>query len=164
MPHLNHIYEKILSDKNLHQYLSIWRFKQYKVVFTNGCFDILHKGHIEYLAKAKSMGDLLVVGLNTDDSVRILKGETRPLQDQDSRALLLASLKFVDHIVFFDQDTPYELIKKIQPDILVKGSDYEPDEIVGYDIVRAKGGKVKTIKYIEGFSSSSIIEKIKRNL
>ncbi len=134
-----------------------------KVVFTNGCFDIVHQGHIDYLSKARNLGDVLVVGLNTDASVRRLKGPRRPINDQQSRALLLASMVFVDYVVFFDQDTPYELIKAVQPDILVKGSDYRPEDIVGYDIVMAKGGRVETLDYLPGFSTTAIERKILEN-
>ena len=128
-----------------------------KVVFTNGCFDILHRGHVEYLSKAADMGDVLVVGLNTDASVKRLKGEGRPVNDEQARALVLASLSFVDAVVFFDEDTPYELIKAVHPDVLVKGADYEPEEIVGYDIVTSYGGKVKTVPLVEGYSTTFIL-------
>ncbi|MFO7656840.1 MAG: D-glycero-beta-D-manno-heptose 1-phosphate adenylyltransferase [Bacteroidales bacterium] len=158
---IDSIRSKILLNEQLDQYLAVWRFRGYKIVFTNGCFDILHRGHIEYLAKAKKYGDILFIGLNTDDSVKRLKGDNRPLQDEDTRALILAALKFVDYISLFNEDTPYELIKKVQPHVLVKGSDYKPEEIVGYDIVKAKGGEVKTIDFVEGFSSTSLIKKMK---
>ena len=128
-----------------------------KIVFTNGCFDILHRGHVEYLQKAKTFGDRLIVGLNSDASVRRLKGETRPIQDQESRKIILEALRCVDEVIIFDEDTPYELIKKIQPDILVKGADYSPEDIVGYDIVKAKGGEVRTVEFVEGHSTSKII-------
>ncbi len=163
MAHLGHIKEKVLSAEQLSQYVFMWRFKQLKIVFTNGCFDIIHRGHIEYLSKAKSLGDLLIVGLNTDYSVKRIKGPERPLQDEISRSLILASLKFVDFVILFNEDTPYELIKRIQPDILVKGGDYKSEDIVGHDIVKSKGGKVKTIEFLEGFSSTSLIEKLKSN-
>lgn len=130
-----------------------------KVVFTNGCFDVLHRGHVEYLAKAKSMGDILVVGLNTDASVRRLKGESRPINDEYARALVLAALEVVDRVILFSEDTPYQLISHILPDILVKGADYTIDKIVGADVVLARGGEVKTIEFVEGYSSSSIIKK-----
>lgn len=152
--------KKIIPPEQLDYTLAYWRFKEYRIVFTNGCFDIIHRGHIEYLAKARDLGDILVVGLNTDESVKRIKEDGRPLQDQESRALILASLNVVTAVIFFNEDTPYELIKKIQPDILVKGGDYKPEEIVGYDIVHKKGGIVKTIEFIDGFSSSSIIRKL----
>lgn len=156
--------QKILSGDLLNQKLTFWKFKQRKIVFTNGCFDILHRGHIEYLAKASDLGDELIIGLNTDKSVKKLKGSARPLQDEYSRALQLASLHFVSAVVLFDEETPYELIKIIQPDFLVKGSDYKAEEIVGYDILKVKGGKICTIDFVDGYSTSSLIEKIKKNL
>ena len=131
-----------------------------KIVFSNGCFDILHRGHVEYLSKAADLGDVLIIGLNTDASVRRLKGESRPVNGQESRALLLAALSFVDAVVFFDEDTPYNLINKVQPDVLVKGKDYKPEDVVGYDIVTSKGGKVITIDLVDGFSTTNIINKI----
>ncbi|MBR4803943.1 MAG: D-glycero-beta-D-manno-heptose 1-phosphate adenylyltransferase [Bacteroidales bacterium] len=134
-----------------------------KVVFTNGCFDLVHQGHIDYLSKARDLGDMLVVGLNTDASVRRLKGPRRPINDEYSRALLLASMVFVDYVVLFDEDTPYELIKAVQPDVLVKGSDYKPEDIVGYDIVMAKGGRVATLDFLPGFSTTAIECKILEN-
>lgn len=161
MDYLSYINSKIVREKEeLIHVLSQWRFKNEKIVFSNGCFDILHRGHIEYLAKAAALGTKLVIGLNTDASVKRLKGEQRPVNDQESRALLLSSLIFTDKIIFFDTDTPLELIQFIQPDILVKGSDYKPEEIVGYDIVKAKGGTVSTIEQTPGFSSTSILNKI----
>lgn len=162
MTSIDYIRKKIFSQDELKYTLAYWHFKQYKIVFTNGCFDILHKGHIDYLSKASDLGDVLIIGLNSDNSVKRLKGEERPLQDQDSRALLLASLVFVDAVVSFSEDTPYNLIKKVQPDILVKGGDYKPEEIVGYDIVKERNGKVVTIDFLEGFSTSIIAEKIRK--
>ncbi len=157
---------KIVTDKVIKQkqdaasLLEQWQKNNQKIVFTNGCFDLVHRGHLEYLAKAASMGDKLIIGLNTDASVRRLKGESRPINDEYSRALLLASLGFVDMVVFFEEETPYNLIQFVQPDILVKGSDYKTEDIVGYDIVKAKGGAIKTLDFVPGFSSTSIIEKI----
>ena len=139
--------------------LSRWREQGLKMVFTNGCFDILHRGHVEYLSKASDMGDVLIVGLNTDASVHRLKGEGRPINNQEARALVLASLSFVDVVVLFDEDTPYELIKAVRPDVLVKGADYKPSEIVGYDIVTSYGGEVETVPLEEGYSTTSIISK-----
>ena len=131
-----------------------------KIVFTNGCFDILHCGHVTYLAKAKQLGDVLVIGLNSDASVRRLKGPSRPIVDEKSRALLLAAFQFIDYVVLFEEDTPYELIKAAQPDILVKGGDYKPEDIVGYDIVKQRGGEVVTIDFVPGFSTTNIVEKL----
>lgn len=151
--------QKIVTPEQLRSKLSTGS----KVVFTNGCFDLVHQGHIDYLSKARNLGDVLVVGLNTDASVRRLKGPRRPINDQQSRALLLASMVFVDYVVFFDDDTPYQLIKAVQPDILVKGSDYRPEDIVGYDIVTAKGGRVETLDFLPGFSTTAIERKILEN-
>ncbi|HKL08096.1 MAG TPA: D-glycero-beta-D-manno-heptose 1-phosphate adenylyltransferase [Bacteroidales bacterium] len=156
------IQSKIIDIEQLDSKLAYWNFKNQKIVFTNGCFDILHRGHIEYLAQAANFGDILMIGLNTDDSVRKLKGDSRPVQDQYARALLLASLHFVHAVVYFNEDTPYELIKKVQPDILIKGSDYHVEDIVGSDIVMQKGGEVKTIDFIPGYSTTSIIDKLKK--
>ena len=141
--------------------LSMWRFRNEKIVFTNGCFDILHRGHIEYLAKAAALGTRLIVGLNTDASVCRLKGDARPVNDEDARALALASLVFVDEVILFDTDTPRELIEFVQPDVLVKGGDYRPEDIVGHDVVEARGGEVVTIPLVEGYSTTSIIERMK---
>jgi len=131
-----------------------------KLVFTNGVFDILHRGHVEYLTKAGELGDLLVIGLNSDASVRRLKGEHRPIQQEEDRAVILASLKCVDAVVYFDEDTPLELITFLLPDILTKGADYTIKDIAGSDVVLANGGKVLTIDLVEGRSTSNAIEKI----
>lgn len=156
------IQSKILSGDALQKALNTWRFYERKIVFTNGCFDLLHYGHVEYLSKAKDLGDVLIVGLNTDSSVKKLKGEHRPLQNETSRATILASLQFVDAVVLFDEDTPYNLISHIRPNILVKGSDYKPEQIVGYDILQSYNGEVKTIDFVPGYSTSAIEEKIKK--
>jgi len=162
MSHLLQIINKIIdSDDLLNQIVRDLHDSQKKVVFTNGCFDIMHRGHIEYLSKAADLGDILVIGLNTDDSVSRLKGSHRPIQDEKGRAYVMASLSFVDYVVFFNEDTPYDLIKKVQPDILVKGADYNAEDIVGYDIVIAKGGTVETIEFVLGYSTSAIEAKIK---
>ncbi len=164
MKNLDFLKQKIINKQLLTANLTRWRFQQKKIVFTNGCFDILHLGHIDYLSKAKDLGDLLIVGLNTDHSVKMLKkGVNRPIQDENSRALILASLHFVDAVVLFDEETPYELIKTVQPDVLVKGSDYQPEEIVGYDIVKNKGGEIVTIDFLPGYSTSLIEEKIRKS-
>ena len=149
------------QDERLLRQLAIWRFIEKKIVFTNGCFDLLHLGHIDYLAKASELADILIIGLNTDDSVRKLKGAGRPIQDEVSRAMTLASLRFVDAVVYFGEDTPYELIKTISPDVLVKGADYKPEEIVGYDIVHSNGGEIITLKYIDGYSTTAIEKRIR---
>lgn len=160
MRHIEKIYNKILDRKSLEQSLDSWRKEAKSVVFSNGCFDILHRGHVEYLSKAADLGDVLVIGLNTDASVKRLKGPSRPVNDEKARAFVMAALEFVDAIVFFEEDTPYDLIKFVQPDILVKGNDYKAEDIVGYDIVSAKGGKVVTIELVEGFSTTNTIKKI----
>jgi D-glycero-beta-D-manno-heptose 1-phosphate adenylyltransferase len=163
MPQLDVIKSKILSGPSLAREIAYWRFQEKKIVFTNGCFDILHLGHIDYLSKASDLGHILLIGLNTDASVSRIKGPKRPLQDQESRAIVLASLKFVDAVVLFDEDTPHELIRLIQPDILVKGADYKPEDIVGYDIVMAKGGEVVTLDFLPGYSTSGIENKIRNS-
>lgn len=156
------IQSKILSGDSLQKALNTWRFYEKKLVFTNGCFDLLHYGHVDYLSKAKDLGDVLIVGLNTDSSVKRLKGEHRPFQNESSRATVLASLQFVDAVVLFDEDTPYDLISFIRPAVLVKGSDYKPEQIVGYDILKTYHGEVKTIDFVQGFSTSAIEDKIKK--
>ena len=138
-----------------------WKNHELKVVFSNGCFDILHAGHVDYLEKARGKGDRLVVGLNSDKSVSILKGDKRPIVDEVSRSRILASLSFVDLVIIFQEQTPIELIKAIPPDILVKGKDYEISNIVGADFVLQNGGKVETIELTEGFSTTNVISKIK---
>jgi rfaE bifunctional protein nucleotidyltransferase chain/domain len=164
MNHLSLIKNKIVRKSyELEQLVEKLQSIQKKIVFTNGCFDILHKGHIEYLSKAADLGEMMIIGLNTDDSVSRLKGSGRPIQDEESRAYTMAALSFVDYVVYFNEDTPYELIKNIQPDILVKGADYKAEDIVGYDIVMAKGGKVETIEFVPGYSTSAIEAKIKAN-
>lgn len=164
MQHHKSILAKIFSSvADLKKQVNNWQDGGEKVVFTNGCFDLLHRGHVDYLAKAADTGNKLIIGVNTDASVRKLKGAARPIQDEDSRMQILASLQCVDAVILFDEDTPYELIKAIGPDVLVKGSDYKPENIVGYDIVTAKGGEVKTIDFIPGFSTSAIEKKIKNS-
>jgi len=129
-----------------------------KLVFTNGCFDILHAGHVLYLEQAKALGDILIVGLNSDASVKRLKGESRPVNSQQNRSIVLAALAAVDYVIVFDEETPYELIKAIQPDVLVKGGDWSEDSIVGADIVKAKGGEVISLPFWEGLSTTNILK------
>lgn len=143
--------------------LAFWRFKGETIVFTNGCFDILHRGHIDYLSKASQEGTVVILGLNTDASVRRLKGDSRPINDENARAEIIASLGFIDAVVLFEEETPYDLIKLIQPDVLIKGSDYAVRDIVGYDVVEAKNGKIITIDFLEGYSTSLIEKKIQNN-
>lgn len=156
---LSFLQEKIKDRKEISSLLGYWKFKDKKVVFTNGCFDIIHRGHIEYLSKARNLGDILVVGLNTDSSVRKLKKENRPVQDEMSRAMILASFTFIDLVVMFSEETPYNLIKEINPDILVKGGDYAIKDIVGNDIVTGNGGEVKIIPFLHGYSTTNILKK-----
>ena len=139
-----------------------WKREGKKVVFTNGCFDILHLGHVDYLEHARDLGDKLVLGLNTDDSIGRFKGPNRPIQDQISRAHVLASLQSIDLVVFFNEDTPHRLIVELLPDVLVKGSDYLAENIIGADVVKKNGGVVKTIEFVPGYSTTRIIEKIKK--
>lgn len=159
MNHLEKIQNKILNKDNLAEWVAECRAKGSKIVFSNGCFDILHRGHVEYLAKAADFGDEMLIGLNTDASVKRLKGPSRPINDEYARAIVLAGLEFISAVVLFDEDTPYNLIKVVQPDVLVKGSDYKPEDIVGYDIVTAKGGRVETIDFVDGYSTTRTIEK-----
>ena len=162
MSQLDIIQSKILDRQSLKNQLAVWRFLNKKIVFSNGCFDILHLGHIDYLSKASDFGDILIIGLNTDNSVRKLKGNNRPINDEKSRAMILASLQFVTAVILFDEDTPYDLIKFVQPDILVKGSDYLEEDIVGFDIVKAKGGEVKIIDLVPDISTTIIENRIKK--
>ncbi|MDD4141572.1 MAG: D-glycero-beta-D-manno-heptose 1-phosphate adenylyltransferase [Bacteroidales bacterium] len=131
-----------------------------KVVFTNGCFDILHVGHVEYLSKAKTLGEVLVVGLNSDASVKRLKGDDRPINNQNARATVLLALRCVDYVVFFDEDTPQKLIEAINPDVLVKGGDYRREDIVGADFVENNGGKVVIVPLVKGYSTTNIIDSL----
>ena len=159
--HFDILRSKIYSEEKLLKQLMIWRLQNKKIVFTNGCFDILHLGHIDCLSKAADMGNVLIVGINSDNSVRQLgKGKSRPIQDENSRALIVASLHFVNAVILFQDKTPYHLIQAIQPDVLVKGGDWEKEKIVGYDIVTSKGGTVATIPYLTGYSTSFIEKKI----
>ncbi|MFT5640466.1 MAG: rfaE bifunctional protein nucleotidyltransferase chain/domain [Cyclobacteriaceae bacterium] len=151
---------KIYELDKLIQRVDKWKNSGQKVVLTNGCFDILHLGHIDYLEKARSLGDKLLVAVNSDDSVKRLKGINRPINDQVSRMRILAALQFVDGVVSFNEDTPLKLIEEILPDILVKGRDYKIGNIVGADIVLQNGGKVKTIDLVKGYSTTNIIKKL----
>lgn len=139
-----------------------WRLRNKKIVFTNGCFDILHHGHLDLLARAASLGNMLVVGLNTDSSVQRLKGPLRPITHEQDRAFQIASLLFADAVCLFDEDTPEELIKAIKPDILVKGGDYTIDKIVGADFVQQNGGEVHIIPFVDGYSTTGIISRIQK--
>lgn len=158
----NSIQSKILTLPELQKKLAQWRVKSKTIVFTNGCFDIIHAGHIASLSEAAQHGDLLVVGLNSDSSIKDLKGKGRPVMDEASRALMLASLAMVDAVVIFSEPTPLDLVKAIQPDVMVKGGDYKVEEIAGAREVMEYGGKVIINPIIEGFSTTSIINKIQK--
>jgi rfaE bifunctional protein nucleotidyltransferase chain/domain len=152
---------KILSKEAALQIINLQKQDNKKIVFTNGCFDIIHPGHVDYLSQARDLGDYLVLGLNTDNSVkRLNKAPNRPINTENARAMVLAAMECVDAIVLFDEETPYDLIKFLSPDVLVKGDDYQVEKIVGYDIVKANGGKVVTIPFLEGFSTTKMIAKI----
>jgi rfaE bifunctional protein nucleotidyltransferase chain/domain len=154
--------DKILSLPEAVRQVTKWRTAGDKIVFTNGCFDILHLGHIDYLEKARQLGDRLAIGINSDRSVSRLKGPSRPVQTEQARARMLAALQACDLVVFFEEDTPLELIKTLMPDILVKGDDYSLETIVGAKEVLAAGGKVETVPLVQGYSTTSLIEKIKK--
>ncbi|MFY0594152.1 D-glycero-beta-D-manno-heptose 1-phosphate adenylyltransferase [Roseivirga sp.] len=153
--------QKIVNRQDLKTKVLAWQSENQKVVFSNGCFDILHLGHIDYLEKARTQGDRLVIGLNSNESVRILKGEDRPINNEEARARMLAALEFVDGVTVFGEETPKELIEYLLPDVLVKGSDYNVENIVGAKSVIANGGTVNTIDLVDGYSTTNIIEKIK---
>lgn len=155
--------QKILSWNEGRKAVQDWKDSGEEVVFTNGCFDILHLGHVDYLEKSKELGTKLVVGVNTDASVRKLKGPERPMNNEQARSRILAALSFVDAVILFGEDTPFELISAILPDVLVKGSDYSVENIVGADVVMNNGGTVKTINLVDGYSTTGLINKIKKN-
>jgi rfaE bifunctional protein nucleotidyltransferase chain/domain len=150
-----------LKEAFIHK-INGWRFLGKKIVFTNGCFDILHRGHLDYLSKAASLGNILVIGVNTDASVKRLKGESRPVNNEQDRLFQLASLMFVDAVCLFDEDTPKDLIEAVKPDVLVKGGDYTIDKIVGAEFVLNSGGKVEVIPFVDGYSTTSIIQTIQK--
>ena len=156
--------DKIFSLNELKDVLGLYRNTGGRIVFTNGCFDIMHAGHAQYLEEARAMGDVLIVAMNSDASVRRLKGPKRPVIGQEDRALMLAALESVDYVVIFEEDTPYEVINILEPDLLVKGGDWTPDQIVGADIVLARGGEVKSLPFRPGLSTSSIIERIRESM
>ncbi len=158
---IDYINQKIISQDRLNSTLNLWRFFNKKIVFTNGCFDLLHYGHVHYLAEAKALGDILIVGLNTDNSISRIKGPDRPIKDEASRSLLLASLEFVDGVILFEEDNPLNLITQILPDILVKGADYQVNQIVGADVVLNNGGQIRTLEFKEGYSTSKMVDKIR---
>jgi len=151
---------KIISLEEIGSRIRSWRKESRKLVFTNGCFDILHSGHVRYLQTAASFGDILLLGLNSDSSVRKLKGPRRPIMTQADRAYLLSAIEAIDCIVIFDEDTPARLIQTVRPDVLVKGGDYLPEEVVGYNTVKENGGYVRIVPYVEGKSTSRIVNSI----
>ncbi len=151
-----------LNDSNFPNTIATIRASGKIIVFTNGCFDIIHAGHVSYLSKAKSYGDVLIVGLNTDDSVHRLKGKDRPINNENDRAIVLNALSFVDYVVLFDEDTPYKLIKQVKPDVLVKGGDYTIETVVGADFVTESGGIVRLIPLLENRSTTNIVKKLKK--
>lgn len=150
----------ILSREELKKVRAQLKAENKKVVFTNGCFDLIHSGHVDYLLKSKQLGDVLIVALNTDESVQRIKGEKRPILNQNERAFIVSNLKPVDYVTFFDEDTPAEIIADLIPDILVKGADWSLDKIIGRDVVEANGGEVKTIEFVNDQSTSKIIQTI----
>lgn len=171
MSRLTYLQSKIVPLDEAKRRVAMWQMKGDRVVFTNGCFDILHKGHVTYLAEAAERGDRLIVALNTDSSVKMQgKGDDRPVNDQDARGIVLAAIGFVDLIVYFEDQTPLDVIRELLPDILVKGADYDPNEtdpaskryIVGSDIVRKNGGDVFTIDLVDGFSTTSILKRLEK--
>ena len=163
MSNYQNIKSKIYTLTDLVKKTNMWKKCGEKIVFTNGCFDLVHRGHIEMLASTADLGDRLIIGLNTDTSIKHLKGENRPIIDEYSRSILLASLQFIDAIVLFSENTPKKIIETIIPDVLAKGGDYILEEIVGYDVVSKNGGKVVQVPFVDGYSTSSIIHKIKQD-
>ncbi len=169
MNRLNYLENKIVTIEDAKRLSAMYHLKGDKIVFTNGCFDILHRGHVTYLAKAAELGNRLIVAVNTDDSVRQQgKGDNRPINSQDARAIVLAGLGFIDLVVFFDEQTPENVVKSLLPDVLVKGADYDPNEkdhhskkyIVGSDVVLKNGGEVIAIQLVDGYSTTSILNKL----
>ena len=152
---------KILDKERLLVKLTDWKKENKKIVFTNGCFDLIHLGHIEVIARSADLGDILIIGVNTDNSIKRLKGPNRPIVEEISRAKQLAALEFVDAVVFFDQDTPIDLIKVINPNVITKGGDYNSNQVIGNDIVTQNDGEVVIIPLTQGYSTTSILEKIK---
>lgn len=161
MNHFAAIQEKIMDLETLRARAQDWKAQGKRLVFTNGCFDLLHFGHIHYLASARDLGDILIVALNSGPSIRRLKGPTRPINDEKTRAMNMASLFFVDAVIFFEDDTPLALIESVLPDILVKGGDWKPEQIVGASAVLENGGQVLSLPFQEGFSTTAIEQKIK---
>lgn len=162
MKQLSAVAEKIKNRNDLCTLAQQWRKEGKRIVFTNGCFDILHRGHLQILGEAAMSGDKLVVGLNTDASVKRLKGEQRPVNDESFRALMMASLQLVDAVTLFDEDTPLELIRALEPDVIVKGGDYKTENVVGAKEVMQRGGEVKIVPFVQGYSTTALIETIQK--
>ena len=163
MSNLQNITSKIYSLSDLKIQSDKWKENGEKIVFTNGCFDLVHRGHVEVLANTADLGDRLIIGLNSDVSIQKIKGKNRPIIDENSRAILLASLQFVDAIVLFSEDTPKQLIETIVPNVLAKGGDYKVEEIAGHEVVLQNGGEVILVPFIDGFSTTNIVDKIKQD-
>ena len=163
MKNLQNIKSKIFSLSDLKTQSDKWKQDGDKIVFTNGCFDLVHRGHVEVLANTADLGDRLIIGLNSDVSILKIKGKNRPIIDENSRAILLASLQFVDAIVLFSEDTPKQLIETIVPNVLAKGGDYKIEEIAGHEIVLQNEGEVILVPFIDGFSTTNIVDKIKQD-
>ena len=161
MSNLNKLHSKIYSIEKLNYKVNQWKSDKQKIVFTNGCFDIVHRGHIEVLAQTADLGDKLIIGLNSDSSIQKIKGKNRPIINEECRAILLAALSFVDAIILFKQENPLKLISKLKPHVLAKGGDYNVKDIVGHEIVQDNGGEVILVPFVSGFSSTTIINKIK---
>ena len=161
MTHLESITRKIVTLDEAKHIVAEWKTAGEKIVFTNGCFDIIHKGHVSYLAKARDLGTKLILGLNTDESVKRLKGANRPVKELESRALTVASFEYIDLVIPFSEDTPLKVISTLLPDVLVKGGDYKIDDIVGAKEVTANGGTVQTIDFVDGFSTTNYFKKLK---
>jgi rfaE bifunctional protein nucleotidyltransferase chain/domain len=154
---------KILTLEPLKNQINNWKKQNLTIVFTNGCFDLIHLGHVDYLEKSRNLGDKLIIGLNSDQSVKKIKGPGRPILDEVARARILSSFQFVDAVILFSDETPLNLIREVKPDVLVKGNDYKPENIVGAEIVKSYGGKVITVSLIPGYSTTEIIKKIENN-
>ena len=158
---LNKLKAKIFNIKDLSQMLKEWRSDGNKIIFTNGCFDLIHLGHLEILARSADLGDKLIVGINSDMSIKKIKGNSRPIIQEDSRAKQLAAIEFIDAVILFNEDTPYDLISFINPDIITKGGDYKKNDVIGNELMNKKAGEVVIIPLTQGYSTTSILEKIK---
>ncbi|MBL6874927.1 MAG: D-glycero-beta-D-manno-heptose 1-phosphate adenylyltransferase [Flavobacteriales bacterium] len=158
---LNKLKAKIFNIKNLSQIINEWRLNGDKIVFTNGCFDLIHLGHLEILARSADLGDKLIVGINSDVSIKKIKGNSRPIIEEDARAKQLAAIEFIDAVILFNEDTPYNLINILKPDVLTKGGDYKKNDIVGNQLINKEQGEVVIIPLTQGYSTTSILEKIK---